>query len=780
MSKARNAKYLKKTGVAGFVALTLGAGLVGPAYSQQVLEEVIVTARKTQESLQDVPISVTVHTGDSLKDAGITEFVQVASQTPNFDVRSDNVRGELAAELTIRGQSSTTSDLTIDQAVGININGAPVTRGTNLFGNLFDIEQIEVLKGPQGTLFGKNTTGGLVIVTTTAPQLGENSGYVEATAGNFSQFDVEAVGNVALGETAALRFGAAVTSRDGFGQGVFSDGSDSGFDLGDDDEEFFRASFLYKPSEDFSLRINVDTHDVDENGAVIRALLPGAIVPGVIFAALPPATDEFFAGANFNDGQILPNSDEPEVTADETNINATIEANLGFAKLTSITSYRDQDSNTNLNFSPLGAIEIGQNSELIAQELRFSGGAEAFTWQAGLFLSNEEGDDRNNTVGRAQVTAVENDSVSIFGQFGFDLSDKLSLTVGARYTEDDRAVELIELGALAAFGGSVAAARVGLGTTALDDGTVILNDGTTIENDAEFEEFSWTVALDYKLTEDQLVYGSISRGFRSGGIDGDGLLSTEVDPEFVDNIEFGYKASFLNQSLRWNSAIWYSDYTDIQIQSFSLDTTVTAGVPLAVLNNAAEAELFGFESEIEWLPTNNFTLKAAVGYTDGEFSEFTEPRLIDPANPAAGTFEFDRSDEDIAGPELQFNLTARYSFDVAANTRGAFQLSYTFLDEQILGSPAVIDLVNGQAASLQASGVNVGQESNFGVIEEIDLVNATLDFQIGESLNVALWSKNLTDEEFFSTGFALEVFGGLAQRTVGSPRQYGVTVRYDF
>ena len=780
MSKARNAKYLKKTGVAGFVALTLGAGLVGPAYSQQVLEEVIVTARKTQESLQDVPISVTVHTGDSLKNAGITEFVQVASQTPNFDVRSDNVRGELAAELTIRGQSSTTSDLTIDQAVGININGAPVTRGTNLFGNLFDIEQIEVLKGPQGTLFGKNTTGGLVIVTTTAPQLGENSGYVEATAGNFSQFDVEAVGNVALGETAALRFGAAVTSRDGFGQGVFSDGSDSGFDLGDDDEEFFRASFLYKPSEDFSLRINVDTHDVDENGAVIRALLPGAIVPGVIFAALPPATDEFFVGANFNDGQILPNSDEPEVTADETNINATIEANLGFANLTSITSYRDQDSNTNLNFSPLGAIEIGQNSELIAQELRFSGGAEAFTWQAGLFLSNEEGDDRNNTVGRAQVTAVENDSVSIFGQFGFDLSDKLSLTVGARYTEDDRAVELIELGALAAFGGSVAAARVGLGTTALDDGTVILNDGTTIENDAEFEEFSWTVALDYKLTEDQLVYGSISRGFRSGGIDGDGLLSTEVDPEFVDNIEFGYKASFLNQSLRWNSAIWYSDYTDIQIQSFSLDTTVTAGVPLAVLNNAAEAELFGFESEIEWVPTNNFTLKAAVGYTDGEFSEFTEPRLIDPANPAAGTFEFDRSDEDIAGPELQFNLTARYSFDVAANTRGAFQLSYTFLDEQILGSPAVIDLVNGQAASLQASGVNVGQESNFGVIEEIDLVNATLDFQIGESLNVALWSKNLTDEEFFSTGFALEVFGGLAQRTVGSPRQYGVTVRYDF
>ena len=769
--------FLKKSAIAGCVALSMGAGLVGPAFGQILLEEIIVTARKTQESLQEVPIAVTVHTGDSLQAAGITEFVQVASQTPNFDVRSNGVRGEFAADLTIRGQTSTTSDLTIDQAVGININGAPVTRGTNLFGNLFDIEQIEILKGPQGTLFGKNTTGGLVIVTTTAPQLGENNGYVELTAGNFSQFDVEAVGNVALGETSALRFGAAVTSRDGFGQGVLSDGSDSGFDLGDDDEEFFRASFLYQPSDDFSLRINADTHDVDENGGVIRALLPGAIVPNVLFAALPPATDEFFVGANFNDGQLLPHSDEPEVTADETNINATIEANLGFANLTSITSYRDQDSNTNLNFSPLGAIEIGQDSELIAQELRLSGETETYTWQTGIFLSNEEGNDRNNTVGRGQITAVENDSVSIFAQGGFDLSDKLSLTVGARYTEDDRAVELIELGAV---GGSVAAARVALGTTALDDGTVILNNGTTIENDAEFEEVAWSVALDYKVNDDQLVYGSISRGYRSGGIDGDGLLSTEVEPEFVDNIEIGYKGDFLNNTLRWNTALWYSDYTDIQIQSFSLDTTVVAGVPLAVLNNAAEADLMGIESEIEWLPNDNFVLKAGIGYTDGDFSEFTEPRLIDPSNPAAGTFLFDRSDEPLGGPELQFNLTARYSFDVAANTRGGFQLSYTYLDEQILASPAVIDLVNSQAASLQAAGVRTGQENNFGTVDAIDLVNAQLDFQIGESLNVALWSKNLTDEEYFSTGFALEVFGGLAQRTIGAPRQYGVTVRYDF
>ena len=169
-----------------FRTILVSGGLIGamcvysaPAYAQ--IDEIVTTARKVEENLQDVPISVTALPGDALKDAGITEFPQIAQVTPNFDVRSDEVRGSFAAVVNIRGQNSTTSDLTIDQAVGININGAPITRGTNLFGNLFDIEQVEILRGPQGTLFGKNTTGGTVNVTTTAPKLEEFSAYAEVT-----------------------------------------------------------------------------------------------------------------------------------------------------------------------------------------------------------------------------------------------------------------------------------------------------------------------------------------------------------------------------------------------------------------------------------------------------------------------------------------------------------------------------------------------------------------------------------------------------------------------
>ena len=279
----------------------VAGGLVGamsaycaPAYAQ--IDEIVVSARKVEENLQDVPISVTAITGSALLNAGITEFPEIAQITPNFDIRSDEVRGDFAAVVNIRGQNSTTSDLTIDQAVGINVNGAPITRGTNLFGNLFDIEQVEVLRGPQGTLFGKNTTGGTVIVTTHAPVLEEFSGYGEVTVGNFDQIDIEGVVNVPIGETAALRFGGALTDRDGFGDGVRSDGTLSGLDLGDDNEAFLRGSLLVEPNDRLSVRINADYHDVDENGAIIRALIDAFPIASPV-----DASEDFFLGADFDD-----------------------------------------------------------------------------------------------------------------------------------------------------------------------------------------------------------------------------------------------------------------------------------------------------------------------------------------------------------------------------------------------------------------------------------------------------------------------------------------------
>lgn len=219
--------------------------LTNPAYAQDNLgaaeidrdeNVIIVTARKQSENIQDVPVAVTAFTAEEFTEAGLTEFADIARLTPNFDVRPRAATGNLFANVTIRGQTSGFLTLNADQAVGININGAPITRGTSLFTNLFDIEQIEVLKGPQGTLFGKNTTGGVVNVTTKAPELGEFGGYAEFTNGSFNRTELEGVLNVPLGDTAAVRLGAAKTDRDGFGEGGAGDTLLTGRELADDDE----------------------------------------------------------------------------------------------------------------------------------------------------------------------------------------------------------------------------------------------------------------------------------------------------------------------------------------------------------------------------------------------------------------------------------------------------------------------------------------------------------------------------------------------------------------
>ena len=730
MLKVSNVKYLRKTMVASFLGLTASAVLITPAYAQ--LEEITVTARKFEESLQEVPISVTAITGQNLKNAGITEFPQIASVTPNFDVRSDSVRGEFSAELNIRGQTTTTPDLSIDQAVGINVNGAPITRGTNLFGNLFDIEQVEVLRGPQGTLFGKNTTGGSVIVTTTAPKIGEFSGYGEVTVGEFSQLNLEGVVNVPINDSSALRFGAATTERDGFGDGIDSSGNRTGREFGDDDEEFFKASYLYKPNDNLSLRVNADHHTVDENGGVVRVLNTGLLFGFIPIATQSPG-DDLFESADLREGQ-------PEVSAEETNINATLEVDLGFADLTSVTSYREQESFTFLTFAPSADIPIGQDSDLFAQELRLSGRTNRLKWQTGVFFSNEEGEDFNDTGGRGDITVVENDSFSIFGQGTYSVSDRSNLTVGVRWTDEERFVERIVAGGVPQTG---------------------------LTNSADFDAFSWTVAYDYDWTDDVLTYASVSRGFRSGGIDGDNDITSVVNPEFVINYEVGFKADLLEDTLRLNAAFWYSDYSDIQITSFAIgeDSQSAQGVPEIILNNAAEATLAGFEVDLQWSPNEDFSLTVGAGLIDGDFDEFLEPRLIDPSDPSAGTFQFDRSDEPIGGPDFQFSATARYGFNVTQKTRAHAQLTFTFIDERELASPALTaDFTEGQA-----------------VVDSISLLNGQIDFDISDTLNVSLWGTNLADEEYFSNGFAINTLGlNLAQGNVGAPRQIGIRVRKDF
>ena len=763
-------KFSKKSRLlVGLLSATAVISFGVPSYAQ--VDEIIVTARKTEESLQDVPIAVTAFTGDFLETSGLTEFTDIAKVTPNFDIREDGVSGSGFSTITIRGQTALNRELSSDQAVGITVNGAPITRGTNLFSNLFDIEQVEVLKGPQGTLFGKNTTGGAVVVTTTAPKLDTFEGYVEADIGNFDRNDFEGVVNVG-GEDWAIRLGAAIQNRDGlqFGvQRVFDphvagfpttptlDGvtSETGQEFATDNEVFYRASVLYEPSDELSIRVNADYHETDEFIQGSRVLNVGALpIGGGLFFPIAVPTDpefgQFAASQQFGT--------PPTLFADETNINATVKYDFGVAQLESITSYRDQFLAISNPFATV-AVNIGQDSDIFAQELRLSGDALAdrLNWQVGGFYSIEEGEDQDD-VGGIRLTASENETLAFFGQGTYDITDQLAFTGGLRWTDENRSVALV--------------------TESRPDGFISVPD-----REVSFDAFSWTAGLDYKVTDDSLVYASISRGFRSGGIDderlnltgpepvvaADGTVTTltaediTVDPEFVINYEVGLKADFLNNTVRWNSAAFYSDYTDIQVQTFDPVLVDANNQAVVTIANGAEAEVYGFETELNYIPNDNLSLGGTLGYTKADFQEFVFE------DPASG-LTIDRSDDAIGGPEWQASAFGRYEDDIADGIRAGVQLNYFFR-----GSEDIAD--GNDIPTFIAAGV----EDQIS-LDSYGIFNGQIDFDFEDlGLNLAIYGQNLFDNEFDTTGFALIAFGQpLSQRNPGEQRTYGVRARKSF
>ena len=410
----------------------------------------------------------------------------------------------------------------------------------------------------------------------------------------------------------------------------------------------------------------------------------------------------------------------------------------------SITSYRDQSALAINPFAAAAFIEIGQESDLFAQELRFSGDAfdDRLKWQFGGFYADEEGIDIDN-VGSDRTSEAENQTIAVFGQGTYAITDRLNFTGGLRYTEEDRALAL----------------------------PISTADAVVGQQEVSFDGTSWTVGLDYKLTDEILGYGTVARGFRSGGIDdesislivtlpGTTIEDITVDPEFVTNYEVGLKADFLNNTLRWNSAAFYSDYTNIQVQGFDPVLTDASGQAIITIANSAEAELYGFESELTYVPNDNLSLGGTIGYTKGEFLEFLDVDL------GSGVVT-DRSDEEIGGPEWQFSAFGRYEDYITNDIRAGVQLNYTYRgEEELLGGVAVESFTDRSQVDLESYGI----------------VNGQIDFDI-ESLgaNVAFYGRNLLDNDHDTTGFALVAFGlGLAQRAPGAPRTYGVRVRKSF
>ncbi|MGE4035991.1 MAG: TonB-dependent receptor, partial [Parvularculaceae bacterium] len=531
----------------------------GRARTAAASDEVIVTARRREESLQDVPVSVSAFTNEGLENRGISNLQGINNFTPNLELTNGRPDGGgSAAQIYIRGVGQSDFLFPNDPGVGLYVDDIYLARTVGGMLGLVDVERVEVLRGPQGTLYGKNTIGGAVKIVTVKPQLDEWSGRIRATYGSFDRMDFSGAVNIPLGDVLAARLEAAKFERDGYVTRLFD-----GIDLGNEDKEVLRGDLLFQPSEDFSFRLTGDIQSQRQNGAPGNLLL---VVPSTAAAVpIPGAIDPVTNQQDFVDGTGLVEAlynpvvvpviapglglpattafDSRWVTGDPHLSNGTapvrddndiwgVSAVADWAlnddlAVKSMTSYRQLQATFGRDgdHSPLPIVSTFNRFEQnqFSQELQLSGSSfgDRLKWLAGGYYFHEEGDDRNNVqllsgtfdvvgfeLDLIPINSIESNSYAGFLHGDFEVTDRIALTAGIRYTYEEKTLERDHR-----------LTKSGVIITRREKGLPDLGDFSPIGPPLEenWDALSPKAGISYKANDDTLLYFSFSQGFKSGG-----------------------------------------------------------------------------------------------------------------------------------------------------------------------------------------------------------------------------------------------------------------------
>ncbi|MYH69982.1 MAG: TonB-dependent receptor, partial [Gammaproteobacteria bacterium] len=562
--------------------------------AQAVLEEVVVTAQKREQSIQDVPISITAISGENLQANIVQDVYDLRATVPALEVRGVDPPSQGAA-FAIRGLGSSVFNMGFEPTVGTFIDGVYISRsGLVASSDLLDLDRVEVLKGPQGTLFGKNTTGGVVHFITNQPSFDEVEGSAEVTYQEYDQVRVRGVINVPVQDNFAARIAASWHNGDGYLDNA------NGEDLNDRDRFTIRGQLMWEPSADLNIRVIADYSEVDENccwpvrnsnnplNPLVNAPLAAAVGSNVID---PPDVNDLRVAAN---GDLI-------FDAEDFGISGEINWQLGDITVTSITAYRDyQDLNTKDN--DFTGVDILTNTDtlpevsIVSEELRIAGVSEdigigrSLDWVVGFYYASEKVRRTREFVWGPQITSFpffapglfgnipgrafydefsqEVDTIAGFGHITIDLNDKLSLTGGVRYTNDDKN---------ASHRGQTGNAMAPFNNLPL----AVVHDFDAKREDSEA---TGTASIQYRVTDDVMGFFTYSRGYKSGGISlnrdaaGNALGfghpvfgcppgGTPVpaspfcafppgdptfEPEFADHYEIGFKSTLFNNRMRLN------------------------------------------------------------------------------------------------------------------------------------------------------------------------------------------------------------------------------------
>jgi len=735
----------------------LAAWTPAPAPAQGgdfTLEEVVVTARKIEEGLQETPVSITAISGTALAERDIRRIEGISDVAPNvnFSFGGTTSGSSSAAVVYIRGVGQNDFTPVTDPGVGIYVDGVYLARTIGSVLDVLDIERIEVLRGPQGTVFGRNTIGGAVSLTTRDPG-DQFRAKLGATFGEDNRYEVNGTIDIPLREDLRLGISGLWRTWDGY-----VDRAD-GVELGDDDMFGFRTKLVWDATENLTIKVSADgTHereesapeaaiDIPENALFVQFWnnntfgngSPDPACAGGGPIGNPNCANDQFAGAPFDSFETGISQNDVETLG----LSITAEWELPLFTLKSITAYRDLGAE--FGRAPDGTpFPIFQNSdefdqEQFTQELQISGGLfqERIGYVAGLFYFGEEAKDIGTIVGmppnfpRLIGGFTDNDSWAIFGELTIDVTDRLQILGGLRFTDEDKRFD-------------ATAITVAPGQPA---GFDFLTGDAAGEEKINTDELTWRASASYDIGADlqdfdAIAYFTASRGFKSGGFD---LRLTQpttelprFGPEFVNQFELGLKSELPALGLRWNAAVFFSDYSDIQVSANPPGqiNTITA--------NAADGEVLGVEMEATWVPTPALFVEASLGWMDAEYTDINEESNV----------EVSRSDNFIRTPEWSWSLGASYRINLE-----------NFAALEALGGTVTPRLDWIYKKGIDFEPVNsvtsfAGQLGRLVREDEYHNVNLSATYRdAAEKWTLRVGVNNLTDEEYLIAGDSNQTIG---------------------
>jgi len=796
-----NLQHKRKTLPAAIVlALTAVPGLADTA--GYALEEIIVTAQKRVESLQDVPIAISAFEGDFLDRANITNISDIAAHTPGF---SSSAANPVSPQIFMRGIGTDDFGIASDPSVGLFIDGVYYGRAGGAITDLEDVQRIEVLKGPQGTLFGRNTIGGAISITTERPS-DEVEGSVSVKLGKYDNKSISATFNTPIVEDKLHVRGSVKKTRQGGWQSNLQDGRDDGANT---NNASGRLSLTWMPTEVVDVTLKNNWSRTDENFGYQKALnvmgqdsvaSANAVLQGFAAAAgYAPQTIDAVAldPINFDLGRADtavaggPSVFDRHLRGHSVRIDWNLNENY---ELTSVSAYRDYTLTTaepsGLSLDVFSTRAASEEVETYSQELRLNASFDTIEWFIGLSAFREDSAisteatarisdpfiasligavwgvpfDVFYTLDETSTASNRTDSYAAFGDTTWDLTEDWSLSLGLRYTYDKKAFGLNNPGFVGveldsnpdlAASGILVWENLGVVFPSNLDG---VGEPVVDKQQDNWENLSGRVVLSHDFSEDIQSYFSVAQGYKSGGfntVPGVNPATFEISnaafaPEEVISYELGIKSSLLDSRLRVNAALFQYEYSDLQV--VSEDPSSLA----AVILNAGQATGTGLELDIAYLATENLQLSASMAWLEAEYDQF---RISDSVN--------------LKGQELNraptFSGSLGLDYNIAIEMPGEVRLTanYSYTGEQrytpTLGSDVIAD------------DSKLAIEGAYGLVSgKISYISENQDWE------VSLWGTNLTDEQYLAErGTPAAAFGFVYGR-MGAPRMYGAEVKYSY